>query len=66
MTPEAKVKAFANPEFPATLPQLETYLGMTGTLRQYVPFYAKKAEPLQLRKTELLKGSPLAGRPRLE
>jgi hypothetical protein len=37
---------------------------MNGALRQYVPHYAKKSEPLQLRKTELLRGSPIKGRPR--
>lgn len=53
-------------QFPRTLRQLETYLGMTGALRQYVSNYAKRVEPLQRRKTDLLKGSPLAGRPRKE
>lgn len=65
-TPEDKIKAIAGLEFPRTLRQLETYLGMTGALRQYVPLYAKKAEPLQIRKTELLRGSPIKGRPRRE
>ncbi|KAJ5265704.1 hypothetical protein EN45_065690 [Penicillium chrysogenum] len=63
-TPEAKIKAIASLTFPRTLRQLETYLGMTGALRQYVPMYAKKSEPLQIRKTELLRGSPIKGRPR--
>ncbi|KAJ5252623.1 hypothetical protein N7489_003033 [Penicillium chrysogenum] len=62
-TPEAKIKAIASLTFPRTLRQLETYLGMTGALRQYVPMYAKKSEPLQIRKTELLRGSPIKGRP---
>lgn len=57
-TPEDKVKAIANLQFPVTLRQLETYLGMTGALRQYVSFYAKKSEPLQIRKTELPRGQP--------
>jgi dUTPase len=65
-TPEDKVKAIANLQFPVTLRQLETYLGMTGALRQYVPYYAQKSEPLQIRKTELLRGSPVKGRPRQE
>ncbi|KAJ5789125.1 uncharacterized protein N7518_006136 [Penicillium psychrosexuale] len=47
-TPEDKIKAIAGLEFPRTLRQLETYLGMTGALRQYVPHYAKKSEPLQV------------------
>lgn len=29
-------------------------------------WYAQKAQPLQIRKTALLRGSPLAGRPRQE
>jgi hypothetical protein len=41
MTPDNKIKAIVSLEFPRTLPQLETYLGMMGALRQYVPLYAK-------------------------
>ncbi|CZR65238.1 uncharacterized protein PAC_15138 [Phialocephala subalpina] len=33
---------------------LETYLGMTGWLCPYVPFYAQLSEPLQQRKTQML------------
>ena len=43
-------------EFPTTLKDLETYLGVTGYLRQYAPYYAQIAEPLQKRKIFLVKG----------
>ena len=54
-TNEEKLAAIANLTFPRTLRQLETYLGMTGYQRQYVPFYAAVCKPLQLRKTYLSK-----------
>lgn len=63
-TAEEKLAAISKLKFPTTLRQLETYLGLTGWLREYVEHYAKKAEPLQLRKTALLKGAPVAGTPR--
>ena len=44
--------------FPERLKDLERYLGFTGWLRDYVPYYAQKAEPLQIRKTMLLRDSP--------
>jgi hypothetical protein len=53
-TTKERVAAMANLQFPSTLRDLETYLGMTGFLRQFVPYYAKVVEPLQNRKTELL------------
>jgi RNase H-like domain found in reverse transcriptase/Reverse transcriptase (RNA-dependent DNA polymerase)/Integrase zinc binding domain len=63
-TLEGKLKAIVNLEFPRTLRQLETYLGMTGALRQYIEGYSWKIEPLQQRKTLLLKNSPTKGPPR--
>ena len=59
--PTDKLKAISEIEFPRTLKQLETYLGKTGWLRHYVPYYAQKAAPLQRRKTRLLKPSPTKG-----
>ena len=47
--------AISQLEFPLTLKVLETYIGMTGYLRQYTPYYAQIIEPLQQRKTELIK-----------
>jgi hypothetical protein len=34
-TPEEKIRAISKLQFPETLKGLETYLGMTGALRQY-------------------------------
>ena len=63
-TAEDKLKAIAALSFPATLSQLETYLGLTGWLRNYVPHYAAITKPLQDRKTTLLKPSPKGGQER--
>ncbi|KAI3088816.1 hypothetical protein CBS147333_10369 [Penicillium roqueforti] len=60
-TTAEKVKAITSLVFPRTCKQLETYLGMTGDLRHYIKSYAQKSEPLQVRKTNLLKGSPIKG-----
>lgn len=38
-----KLAAIAKLAFPQTLRQLEHYLGLTGYLRQYIPYYAKVA-----------------------
>ncbi|EFE44472.1 hypothetical protein TRV_00741 [Trichophyton verrucosum HKI 0517] len=58
------MKAIVELQFPKILKQLETYLGMTGALRQYIHRYAAKAEPLQLREKMLLKEAPVKGAPR--
>jgi len=63
-TSEEKLKAIAKLAFPDSLKELESYLGMTGYLRQYIPEYAIKANPLQVCKTELLKRAPNKGRSR--
>lgn len=52
---EEKLAAISQLEFPTTLKNLETYLGMTGYLRQFAPYYAQIAEPLQKRKTLLVR-----------
>lgn len=63
-TPAERLAAISKLIFPLTLSGLETYLGMTGYLREYVAWYAQIARPLQDRKTELLKPSPKGGRGR--
>ena len=63
-TSEDKLKAISKLEFPRTLRELETYLGMTGWLRNYIPHYAAVTKPLQDRKKELLKPAPKSGNPR--
>ena len=52
-TAEDKLAAIRNLEFPKTLAALERYLGMTGYLKQYVPYYSAIVKPLQERKTML-------------
>lgn len=61
---EDKLKAISKLKFPLNLRQLETYLGLTGWLRDYIPYYAGIAKPLQDRKTELLSQAPKSGNPR--
>ena len=63
-TPTERLAAISRLRFPLTLAALETYLGMTGYLRNYIAWYAQIARPLQDRKTDLLKPSPKGGRER--
>ena len=49
-TAEEKLEAIAQLEFLKNLKVLETYLGLTSWLRQYVPFYAAVLAPLQDRR----------------
>lgn len=63
-TAEDKLRAIAKISFPETLSKLETYLGMTGWLRDYIANYAIIAKPLQERKTAMLAASPRAGQER--
>lgn len=57
-TTTERLEAIASLKFPKTLRELETWLGMTGYLRNYIPHYAGKVALLQQRKTNLLKLSP--------
>ena len=62
------LQAFYNLNFPCSLQVLKSYLGASGFLRHLIPYYAKLAEPLQLRKTALLaeghaQGYIIAGHP---
>jgi hypothetical protein len=45
-TTEERLAAIAKLTFPETLQELETYLGMTGFLCQYIPYYTSIALPL--------------------
>ena len=56
-TAEEKLWAIKNLEFPKTLAALDKYLGLTGYLKQYVPYYTSIAKPLQERKTFLYQKS---------
>jgi hypothetical protein len=54
-TLEAKTAAIRTMDFPATLADLEYFLGLTGYYRQFVPFYSLRAAPLRKLSTELAK-----------
>ena len=60
-TTQDRIEAIKKLKFPATAKQLEHYVGLTGYLRSKVPHFARIVEPLQKRKTELLKQGPLKG-----
>jgi hypothetical protein len=55
ITAENKLKAIVKLSFLKTLKDLKKYLEMIEWLRDYVVYYAQKAESLQKRKTNLLK-----------
>ena len=63
-TSEEKLQAIQRLSFPHTLALLETYLGITSWLRNFIPRYAELARPLQTRKTMLLQKAPKAGQQR--
>jgi hypothetical protein len=63
-TTEAKSDAIAGIPFPATLAQLEYFIGLTNWNRHLVPYYAQRVAPLQACKTSLLKPAPLTKRSR--
>ena len=46
-TAEAKVKAVQNIPYPATLAQLEYFIGLTNWNRHLLPYYAQRIAPLQ-------------------
>ena len=52
-TSEEKIKAITSLKFPSSLRDLEIFLGLTGWLRNSIPRYAQRAQPLQERKTLL-------------
>lgn len=53
VTAEQKIEAISHIVFPESLRDLERYLGLTGWLRNYIPYYAQLAAPLQWRKMAL-------------
>jgi len=54
-TMEAKTAAIREMAFPATLADLEYFLGLTGYYRQFVPFYSLRAAPLRKLASDLTK-----------
>jgi len=63
-TAEAKAEAVRNIPYPATLAQLEYFIGLTNWNRHLIRYYAHRIAPLQACKTLLLKGAPLSARGR--
>src|ERR1700676_2455571 len=57
-TLKEKTAAIAAFEFPATLKELDYFIGLAGYYRQFVARFAKLIEPLQKRKTSMFKPSP--------
>ena len=53
-----KIAAISNWKFPHNLKLFESYLGFTNWLRDYIPYYAQKVDPLQKQKTLLLQAAP--------
>ena len=49
-TAEAKLAAIMQLTFSCSFKNFEAYLGLTGYLRQYIPYYAQVARLLQERK----------------
>jgi hypothetical protein len=64
MTTEAKSDAIAGIPFPATLSQLEYFIGLTNWNCHLVPYYAQRVAPLHACKTALLKHAPQTKRAR--
>ena len=60
-TASEKIKVISDLQFPLTLKALETYLGLTGWVRSYIPYYAQVTAPLQARKMALAKAAPTKG-----
>jgi hypothetical protein len=63
-TTESKSDAVKMIPFPATLSQLEYFIGLTNWNRHLIPYYAQRVAPLQECKTSLLKNAPQTKRAR--
>jgi hypothetical protein len=61
--PTEHLEALAKLKFLETLADLSTYLGITGFLQNYIPYYAAKAQPLHDQKIYLVNLGPAKGRP---
>lgn len=47
---EDRIRALKRLQFPRTLSTLKRYLGLTGWLRNFIPYYAQSSAALQTRK----------------
>jgi len=63
-TAEAKADAVQNIPYPATLAQLENFIGLNNWNRHLIPYYAQRIAPLQVCKMLLLKNAPPSSRGR--
>jgi len=63
-TAESKADAVQNIPYPATLAQLEYFIGLTNWNRHLIPYYAQRIASLQACKTLLLKNAPPSSRGR--
>lgn len=61
-TPAKQIAAIISIPFPNTLKDLEHWIGLVGWHRSHIPRFTAIMEPLEARKTRLLKSSPNAGR----
>ena len=59
-----KLAAITALEFPHILKDFKLYLELTRWLQNYIPYYAQISQPLQQRKTMMLKASPQKEKPR--
>jgi len=59
-----KVSAIASMEFPKHLKDLELFIGLSGYYRHFIARYAALIEPLQKRKTVMLRGVARRGKDR--
>ena len=65
-TTQEKVEAVQRIQFPTYLNELEYFIGMTGWLRDYCPWFAQISHPLESLKAMLLKHAPPNKRGRTE
>jgi len=63
-TAEAKADAVQNIPYPATLAQLEYFIGLTNWNQHLIPYYAQRIAPLQACKMLLLNNAPPSSRGR--
>jgi hypothetical protein len=59
-----KVSAIASMQFPKHLKELELFIGLSGYYRHFIARYAALIEPLQKRKTTMLRGVSRRGKDR--
>jgi hypothetical protein len=61
---EERIAAISKLEFPTTLKDLETFIGICNYQRDHIPYYARIVQGLERLKTSLLKQAPQQGHAR--